>query len=243
MTALFISDLHLCDARPEIAQLFFDFLDDTVKGKASDLYILGDLFEYWIGDEDLELPFNAEVAAALRRIADSGTRVWLMHGNRDFLMGARFCEASGATLLQDPQLLDLNGTPTLLMHGDTLCTDDHVYQQFRRMVRDPQWQKTFLAAPAETRRQQAQAVRSRSEADKQTKSEKIMDVNPRAVEDAFRSHAYPRMIHGHTHRPAHHQHQVDDRQCERWVLQDWYESGGYLECDAAGCRVFSVNPR
>jgi UDP-2,3-diacylglucosamine hydrolase len=243
MTALFISDLHLAEARPEIARLYFDFLEHTVKGNAADLYILGDLFEYWIGDEDLDLPFNRDVATALRRVADAGTRVWLMHGNRDFLLGARFCETAGATLLQDPILLDLYGTQTLLMHGDTLCTDDLAYQQFRRMVRDPHWQRSFLALPVAARREQAQAVRSRSEADKQTKIEAIMDVNPGAVDAAFRGHAFPRMIHGHTHRPAHHRLDVDGHACERWVLQDWYLSGGYLQCDAAGCQVFPVNPR
>jgi UDP-2,3-diacylglucosamine hydrolase len=168
--------------------------------------------------------------------------LFFMHGNRDFLAAAGFEAASGARLVDDPQVLDLYGEPTLVMHGDTLCTDDLAYQQFRRMVRDPQWQQSFLALPVAARRQQAQAVRSRSEADKQTKTEAIMDVNPGAVDEAFRGHAYPRLIHGHTHRPAHHRLEVDGRPCERWVLQDWYLSGGYLQCDAAGCRVFSVNP-
>jgi UDP-2,3-diacylglucosamine hydrolase len=240
MAALFISDLHLAEARPQIARLYFDFLDRTVKGRAEDLYILGDLFEYWIGDEDLDMTFNRDAAAALRVVADAGTHVWLMHGNRDFLLGSRFCEAAGATLLQDTLLLDVYGTPTLLMHGDTLCTDDHAYQEFRRTVRDPQWQRSFLALPVETRRQQAQAVRSVSEAGKQIKSEKIMDVNSSAVDKAFRNHAYPRLIHGHTHRPAHHRLQVDGRTCERWVLQDWYLDGGYLQCDSTGCQVFSL---
>jgi UDP-2,3-diacylglucosamine hydrolase len=240
LAALFISDLHLTEARPHIAQLYFDFLTGTVKGKAAELYILGDLFEYWIGDEDLESPFNRDVAAALRDVAEAGTRVSLMHGNRDFLLGARFCEAAGAALLADPLQLDLYGTPTLLMHGDTLCTDDHAYQQFCHMVRDPQWQRTFLALPVDARRGQARAVRNMSDADKQTKSEAIMDVNAGAVDQAFRGHGYPRLIHGHTHRPAHHLHQVDGRTCERWVLQDWYLTGGYLQCDAAGCRVVPV---
>jgi UDP-2,3-diacylglucosamine hydrolase len=242
VTTIFISDLHLADSRPQIAKLFFEFLDDTVIGKAADLYILGDLFEYWIGDEDLEQPFNAEVASALRRVSDAGTWVWLLHGNRDFLLGERFCQVAGATLLQEPVVLDIEGTPTLIMHGDALCTDDVAYQQFRRMVRDPDWQKGFLALPAEARRQQAQAVRNRSEAEKQVKSESIMDVNGGAVDAMFREYKYPRMIHGHTHRPAHHRLQVDGRTCERWVLQDWYETGGYLECDAAGCAARAVGP-
>ena len=243
MTSLFISDLHLAEARPEIARLFFDFLDDRVKGKAAQLYILGDLFEYWIGDEDLEIPFNRDVAGALRATADSGTRVLLMHGNRDFLLGPGFCEAAGAALLADPTVVDLSGTSTLLMHGDTLCTDDLAYQRFRGMVRNSQWQQSFLAQPAAARRLQAQAARSASEESKQTKTEQIMDVNAAAVETVFRSHAVPRLIHGHTHRPAHHQHQIDGRPCERWVLQDWYRSGGYLRCDADGCRALPVEPR
>jgi UDP-2,3-diacylglucosamine hydrolase len=243
MSALFVSDLHLCEARPEIAQLFFDFLDTRVKGKAQQLYILGDLFEYWIGDEDLEQPFNYKVAAAIRAAADSGTRVFLMHGNRDFLLGPRFCAEAGATLLTDPTLIDLYGTPTLLLHGDTLCSDDLAYQGFRKMVRNEQWQQGFLALPVEARRAQAQAVRNRSEADKQTKSESIMDVNAGAVDAAFQQHNYPRMIHGHTHRPAHHRLQVAGNDCERWVLQDWYLDGGYLQCDAGGCQVLPLPTR
>jgi UDP-2,3-diacylglucosamine hydrolase len=163
-----------------------------------------------------------------------------MHGNRDFLLGPRFCAAASATLLQEPLLVDLYGTPTLLLHGDAQCTDDLPYQQFRSMVRDAKWQQSFLALPVAARRQQAQAVRSRSEADKQTKSEAIMDVNPAAVDEVFRGHGYPRMIHGHTHRPAHHKHRVDNHECERWVLQDWYVSGGYLECSVAGCSVHTI---
>jgi UDP-2,3-diacylglucosamine hydrolase len=243
VSTLFISDLHLSEERPALAQLFFDFLDGTVIGKTADLYILGDLFEYWIGDEDIEQPFNTAVASALRRVSDAGTRVWLMHGNRDFLLGERFCQAAGATLLQEPLVRDIEGTPTLILHGDTLCTDDVAYQQFRRMVRDPNWQKIFLELPVAARRQQAQAVRNRSEAEKQVKSESIMDVNGGAVDATFREHGHPRMIHGHTHRPAHHRLQVDGRACERWVLQDWYETGGYLECNAAGCAAHAVEAR
>jgi UDP-2,3-diacylglucosamine hydrolase len=241
MPALFISDLHLCEARPQIAELFFSFLDHQVKGKADALYILGDLFEYWIGDEDIEQPFNRRVVDAIRSVSDSGTPVFLMHGNRDFLLGRRFCDEAGATLLTDPTLIDLYGTPTLLMHGDTLCTDDTAYQDFRRMVRDDKWQQGFLALPAEARRAQAQAVRNRSESEKQVKSESIMDVNAGAVNDALKQQAYPRLIHGHTHRPALHKLSVAGHQCERWVLQDWYESGGYLQCNAAGCEAFPLH--
>jgi UDP-2,3-diacylglucosamine hydrolase len=242
MPALFISDLHLCEARPAIAALFFEFLRARARGRAEDLYILGDLIEYWIGDEDLEFPFNGEVAAAIRSVADSGTRVHLMHGNRDFLLGAEFCRASGATPLADPAPVDLFGTPSLLMHGDTLCTDDHAYLGFRAMVRDRGWQAAFLGLPPAERRRRAEDARGRSELEKQSKSAEIMDVNPAAVEAAFRDHRCARLIHGHTHRPAHHLHTVDGRPCERWVLPDWYQSGGYLECDAAGCHSRRVDP-
>jgi UDP-2,3-diacylglucosamine hydrolase len=129
------------------------------------------------------------------------------------------------------------------MHGDTLCTDDHAYLEFRAMVRDPGWQRTFLALPAAARRGQAEDARGRSETEKQSKTAKIMDVNPAAVEGVLRENAYPRLIHGHTHRPARHTHTVDGRSCERWVLPDWYQSGGYLECDPAGCRAGRVEPR
>jgi len=240
MPVLFISDLHLCEARPAIAALFFDFLASRVLGKAEELVILGDLFEYWIGDEDLDLAFNRAVADGIRRVADGGTRVSLMHGNRDFLLGARFCEASGAALLPDPTARELFGAATLLMHGDTLCTDDTAYLQFRAMVRDPAWQRAFLAQPVAARRRQAEDARGRSESEKQAKSAEIMDVNPAAVENVLRAHGYPRLIHGHTHRPARHAHLVDAHACERWVLPDWYETGGYLECDAAGCRALAV---
>jgi UDP-2,3-diacylglucosamine hydrolase len=242
MPALFISDLHLCEARPAIAALFFDFLQSRVRNRVEDLYILGDLFEYWIGDEDLEIPFNRDVAAAIRGVAGAGTRVHLMHGNRDFLLGADFCRVSGATLLADPALVDLFGKPTLLMHGDTLCTDDHAYLEFRAMVRDAGWQQAFLAQPAEARRRQAENARGRSETEKQSKSAEIMDVNPAAVDGVLRHHGYPRLIHGHTHRAARHLHVVDGRSCERWVLQDWYQSGGYLECTPAGCMAHPIEP-
>lgn len=242
MPAFFISDLHLCEDRPGVARLFFDFLAKRVTGSGADLYILGDLFEYWIGDEDLARPFNGEVAAAIRAVADSGIRVRLMHGNRDFLMGPRVCAETGATMLADPVVVELDGTRTLLMHGDTLCTDDHAYMDFRRMVRDAAWQRNFLALPVEARRQQAGAARRRSESEKQGKSAEIMDVNAAAVEAVLRNHGYPRLIHGHTHRPARHLHRVDGHDCERWVLQDWYASGGYLQCDKDGCRAFPLHP-
>jgi len=158
-----------------------------------------------------------------------------MHGNRDFLLDGDFSKACHGTLLEDPYALDLFGTRTVLMHGDTLCTDDVDYQKFRAQVRNPGWQKGFLALPLEQRKRQIEAVRQTSESEKTRKAPEIMDVNVGAVEAALREHGYPRLIHGHTHRPARHVHRVDGKTCERWVLADWYRTGSYLRCDANGC--------
>ncbi len=234
MTTLFISDLHLCREWPETNDLFFRFLRDRVPGSDA-LYILGDLFEYWAGDDDLGEPLHAEIAAALKQVSGGGIPVYFMHGNRDFLVGHEFARVTGAKLLEDPTVVDLHGTPTLLMHGDTLCTDDVKYQAFRAQVRDPAWQKDFLAKPLAARKAIIEDVREQSQREMKEKPPEIMDVNLSAVADAFRSHGYPRMIHGHTHRPAHHLHEVDGRVCERWVLTDWYDRGGYLEVSEAGC--------
>jgi len=238
---LFISDLHLCASRPEINRIFFEFLRREA-GRASDLYILGDLFEYWAGDDDIGDDLNREVADALAACAQKGTRVRIMHGNRDFLLGPGFAEASGARLLEDPTMLDLFGTKTLITHGDALCTDDHDYQAFRTQVRSPSWQKAFLTKPLAERKEMIAAARARSEAEKSRKPMEIMDVNQGAVEALLREHGYPRLIHGHTHRPARHEHRVDGRLCERWVLPDWYETGGALRCDENGCRAEKIRP-
>jgi len=236
---LFISDLHLCPTRPHIARLFEDFLN-SIAPDAEALYILGDLFEYWAGDDDLIDPFNAHIARLLRATADRGTRIHIMHGNRDFLLGELFMEECHADFLPDPTLIDIHGTPTLLMHGDTLCTDDHDYQHFRAMVREPQWQANFLAQPLAARKSQIEELRRKSESEKSHKSYEIMDTNTHAVAAALRLHHYPRLIHGHTHRPARHEHRLDDMLCERWVLPDWHETGGYLRCDSTACAAFEV---
>ena len=234
--SLFISDLHLSPDTPEATDTLLRFLRETAP-EAESLYVLGDLFEYWIGDEGLDQPYAMRIAQAFRALADRGVRVYFMHGNRDFLIGGRFAQTSGMQLLPDPTLVALYGTPTLLMHGDTLCSDDHEYQKFRAMVRDPAWQQTFLAKPLDERVRMAREVRGKSEQAKQVKDMTIMDVTPATVDDAFRAHHYARLIHGHTHRPAHHEHKVDGRDCERWVLADWYDHGSYLLCDANGCRA------
>lgn len=234
MPTLFISDLHLAPERPQITELFLGFTRTTARG-ADALYILGDLFEYWVGDDDLEDPLNGTVSSALSALAASDTAVHLMRGNRDVLLGSSFASRCHATLLDDPVLVNLYGTPTLLSHGDALCTDDVEYQRFRLYARDTGNQQKFLSQSLDARREQMRGMRAQSEASKQQKTGAIMDVAPAAVEALLRQHGYPRLIHGHTHRPAHHLHSVDGQACERWVLNDWYDTGGYLRCDAAGC--------
>lgn len=240
MSTLFISDLHLCTSRPQSNRSFFGFLEREARG-ARALYILGDLFEYWAGDDDLDDPFNATVAAALARLVASGVPTYLMHGNRDFVIGAAFARASGVALLPDPTLLPLYGLPTLLMHGDTLCTLDNDYQAFRREARSEAWIRNLLHQPLAERKAKIEALRRESEREKRGKPAQIMDVAPAEVEATLRRHGYPRLIHGHTHRPARHLHTVDGHVCERWVLADWYRGGSYLACDESGCRAVQLD--
>lgn len=237
---LFCSDLHLDESRPAIVAQFERFLREAAS-TADALYILGDLFEYWVGDDGIALPFNARIAA---RLADAAAAipVFFMHGNRDFLVADRFAAETGARLIADPTRIDLHGTATLLLHGDTLCTGDAQYQAFRRQVRDPQWQAVALARPIPERLAIAQAMREKSEGAKQGKAMAIMDVAPEAVERAFAESGCTVMIHGHTHRPGRHVHRVDGVERVRWVLADWYEKGGYLEATPAGLRAMDVNP-
>ncbi|HUP94469.1 MAG TPA: UDP-2,3-diacylglucosamine diphosphatase [Burkholderiales bacterium] len=237
--SLFISDLHLATDRPRIVEQFVAFLAGPGCGAAA-LYVLGDLFEYWAGDDDLEDPLNEGVAREFAALSGAGTDLAFMHGNRDLLVGREFARRSGARLIEDPTLVDLHGTPTLLMHGDTLCTDDMEYQKFRAYARNEANQTRFLTQPLATRRAEIEVLRARSESAKQGKASDIMDVNISAVEDALRREAYPRLIHGHTHRPARHLHVVDGHTCERWVLGDWYENGSYLRCDTNGCRAVAL---
>ena len=236
MPALFISDLHLTEERPEANERFIELLEDP--GRAADaLYILGDFFEYWIGDDDLGQPFNAVIAGLLKDLTRRGVKLYLMHGNRDFLIGEGFCKATGATLLQDPTVASIGGVKTLLVHGDTLCTDDVEYQAWRRKARDPAFQVAFLAKPLDERRQQVNQMREKSKQVVQGKTAEIMDVNDDAVRQAMRAHGVRRLIHGHTHRPGRHALEVDGERAERWVLPDWYGRGGYLTVDARGPKL------
>jgi UDP-2,3-diacylglucosamine hydrolase len=232
---LFISDLHLDESRPEIVAQFERFLGKVTPG-ADALYILGDLFEYWVGDDSIALPFPARVAAQLKAAA-SRVPVRFMHGNRDFVAAAGFAAGTGATIIADPTEIDLYGTRTLLMHGDTLCTDDDAYQAFRAQVRDPGWQAAALARPIAERIAIAQEMRLKSEGAKQGKAMAIMDVAPAAVERAFAESGCTQMIHGHTHRPARHVHRVGGVERVRWVLADWYERASYLEASPSGVRA------
>lgn len=238
--ALFISDLHLSPARPAIAERFLRFVAEEARS-ASALFILGDLFDRWIGDDDAEDGFNRRLLDALRGLAGSGVAVRLMHGNRDFVFSEAVARRGGLELLADPNLRDLFGTPTLLMHGDLLCTDDLRYQRYRARVRRPGLIRAFLALPRAVRRAIGGSLRGVSEKEKQVKTPVIMDVNAGAVEQALRSHGYPRLIHGHTHRPGKHVHLVDGHACERWVLADWYERGSYLRCDGRGCEAVTLD--
>lgn len=236
---LFISDLHLCVSRPHINRVFFTFME-RIAPKAQALYVLGDLFEYWAGDDDLDDSFNAQVISAFRNLSGQQVPFYIIHGNRDFLIGGEFARVCNAKLLPDSSLIDLYGTPTLLMHGDTLCTDDTAYQAFRAQVRDPAWQKGFLSQPLSERKTTIEKLRAQSEQEKSQKPESIMDVAPATVDKVLREHHYPRLIHGHTHRPAKHVHVVDGKNCERWVLSDWYQHGEYLRCDEAGCSAIKL---
>ncbi len=246
MATLFISDLHLDPARPEITALFLDFLDGEARS-ADALYILGDLFESWVGDDDPS-EAGAAVAERLAALADAGVPVSFMHGNRDFLVGRAYAQRAGMVLLPDPAVILLDGTPVLLTHGDLLCTGDVEYQAVRRQVRDPRWQAQMLAQPLPARLAFAQQARAASQAragalrDAGT-METVTDVDPATVDEWFTRYGVDTMIHGHTHRPAIHAAQVAGRACRRIVLGDWFEQGSVLRADADGRLDLSALPR
>jgi UDP-2,3-diacylglucosamine hydrolase len=237
-TAIFVSDLHLAPERPDITSAFFRFLENVAPGH-TDLFILGDLFEYWLGDDDVDDPLATEVARRLSALGP-GTSVRIMQGNRDVLLGNDYAIRCGAALMGDPTVVTIGGALTMLTHGDALCIDDLDYQRFRTYARNPDNQRAFLALPMAARRAQIQDMRRRSEQEKSGKPSEIMDVSQSAVAEALRAQRFLRMIHGHTHRPGHHLHTVDGRDCERWVLPDWHTTGGYLECGPGGCRLHEV---
>jgi len=239
LLTLLVADIHLHPSRPQTARLFGDFLAGKAKA-AHALYILGDLFDAWAGDDDLADPFNAGICATLKTLAQTGTQVFFLPGNRDFLVGDDFAAASGATLIADETIVDLGGVPTLLLHGDTLCDDDRAYQDFRATVRAPHWRREFLARPLAQRKAEIEALRGRSEQEKQTKRMTLMDASEATMLAAFRRHGVGRIIHGHTHRMARHVYNVDGRPCERWVLDDWDDDARALACDEGGCRLLKL---
>ena len=236
MSTLFVSDLHLDPARPEITALFLRFLQREA-ASADALYILGDLFEAWVGDDDPSST-GQQVADGLRRLADAGVPVYFVHGNRDFLVGQDYAGRAGMRILPDPAVVSLYGEPVLLMHGDLLCTDDHAYQAFRAQTRDPHWQAKFLAQPLAARQAFAAQARQASMSRQQdmidgdrASFEAVTDVNPQAVEATLARFGVATLVHGHTHRPAMHAVRIGDREGRRIVLGDWYEQDSVLRLD------------
>ncbi|MFT5722726.1 MAG: UDP-2,3-diacylglucosamine hydrolase [Motiliproteus sp.] len=230
MSTLFISDLHLQSERPLITRAFYDFLDQHAS-QADALYILGDFFNVWLGDDD-QTPLHREVAARLKTLSAQGTAVYLMHGNRDFLIGQKFCRQAGAILLDDPSRIDLYGTPALLMHGDSLCLDDRSYQRFRRFIRSPLTLGLLRHIPLALRRRIANDIKRKSGKAKSYKSAQIMDVTSAEVSRRLQSQGLNVLIHGHTHRPD--IHQVAGNPQQRIVLGDWDDLGWYLQWHTDG---------
>jgi len=235
MTILFISDLHLEAERPEIGEQFQSFLEGEAT-RAEALYILGDLFEYWVGDDDPN-PHYAVMKRAIRQLVDRGVPVWFMHGNRDFMIGEQFAEETGVTILDDPEPIELHGRKVLLSHGDALCTDDKHYQQMRLMTRNPEWQAMMRAKPLEERIAIAETARQQSQEYNAALDDDIMDVNQDAVVGTFRERGVDILLHGHTHRPAVHEVDLEDRTGKRIVLGDWYEQGSVVRWDENGPRL------
>ena len=238
MTTLFISDLHIDAGSPEIARQFIDLTGGEARN-AEALYILGDFFESWVGDDAAD-PCQVDAIAALKSLTDGGVPCFVMHGNRDFLLGERFCAMSGARLLADPVIVTLYGEPVLVMHGDALCTDDRAYQRLRATVRDPGWQRQFLGLSVAARRSLAGAARAGSQAHTAALEYTVADVNAGSVAAALRSAGTATLLHGHTHRPGIHPLTVDGRACTRIVLGDWHAKGSLLRWDRGGPELASL---
>jgi UDP-2,3-diacylglucosamine hydrolase len=232
--ALFISDLHLQPAHPATSAAFFDFLERHAR-RAQQLYLLGDLFEYWAGDDDISDPYHAQIIAALRSVSDAGVTVHWIAGNRDFLVGAGLAEAANLILLPETWVAEIAGQRVVVLHGDAQCTEDIKYMEFRAMVRQPAWQQQFTAMPLAQRKAIIAGLRADSRKEQGTKSYEIMDVTPQAIADVFAQTGTDIMIHGHTHRPA--LHVVDGKR--RYVLPDWEAEaspprGGWIAIDSRG---------
>ncbi|RRV15868.1 UDP-2,3-diacylglucosamine diphosphatase [Pseudomonas saudiphocaensis] len=229
---LLISDLHLEEQRPDISRAFLRFLK-TRAAQAEALYILGDFFEVWVGDDGMT-PFQHEIASALRTLSDGGTRLYLMHGNRDFMIGQAFCKEAGCTLLRDPHVATLGGERVLLMHGDSLCTRDEGYMRMRRLLRNPLSLFILHSLSLARRQKIASKLRSTSKKETRMKASDIVDVTPDEVLRVMRKHQVRTLIHGHTHRPASHALQIDGQAAQRIVLGDWDRQGWALQIDASG---------
>jgi UDP-2,3-diacylglucosamine hydrolase len=229
---LLISDLHLQEERPDITRAFLGFLGERARS-AEALYILGDFFEAWIGDDAMS-PYQLSICAALRQLSDGGTRIFLMHGNRDFLLGKAFCKAAGARLLRDPSVVEFNGQPVLLMHGDSLCTLDRGYMKLRRVLRNPLTLFVLRHLPLGTRQKLARKLRNESRAQTRLKASDIVDVTPEQIPRVMRAHGVLTLIHGHTHRPAVHRLDVNGQPARRIVLGDWDREAWALQVDAQG---------
>ena len=234
MAYCFISDLHLQESRPDITKAFLEFLDDTAS-KAEKLYILGDLFEAWIGDDD-QNNFISEIQAALLK-TNKTTKIFFLHGNRDFLIGTKFASSSGFELLHDPTIEEMFGNNVLLMHGDLLCTEDHDYQTFRKTSRDPKWQDEFLNKSIQERQEIALNLRTISKEATEIKKDEIMDVSTTEVIRIMEESSVNLLIHGHTHRPKSHNIKVNDQPAERIVLGDWDTYGWYIWMDSSSCEL------
>ncbi len=232
---LFISDLHLSAQRPDIAAQFLAYMQQRAS-KAEALYILGDLFDIWLGDDAIQTAHEI-IIDAIRQVSDRGIPVYFMHGNRDSLIGETFADKAGCQLLDDVCVIDLYGTPTLITHGDLLCTDDVEYQKFRAYIRDPAVIAEFMALSIEERIAKGKEFRKASQEANKQKSDEIMDVNQNAVESMLREHNVAQMIHGHTHRPNVHQFNLDEYAATRTVLGDWYTQGSQIYVDANGCQL------
>ncbi len=237
MSTLFISDLHLHESRPHITRAFFHFLQTQAK-QTEALYILGDFFDAWIGDDD-DAVLPQQVAAELFALHQQGTAIYFQHGNRDFLLGNAYASKAGMTLIAESTVIDLYGTASLLLHGDTLCTADKDYQQFRAMVRSSQWQQQILSQPLVARRALATQLREKSQSMNSLKADDIMDVTPTEVITQMSNAKVTRLIHGHTHRPGQHSLIVNQHPAERIVLGDWHSHGWCIKATATGCELHS----
>ncbi|NOU49749.1 UDP-2,3-diacylglucosamine diphosphatase [Pseudoalteromonas sp. JBTF-M23] len=228
----FISDLHLSDEHPQITQAFFDFLAVHMNDDVDALYILGDFFEVWIGDDE-QSPLALEVANKLKAVAQTGIPIFFTHGNRDFLLGKRYAKQANMTLLPEQHVVDLYGTPTLVLHGDEMCIDDIAYQKFRKKSRGWWWPKLILSLPLSVRRNIAKNGRAKSKAKQMNQAADILDVTPSAVLEMFERYNVAHMIHGHTHRPDVHTYKHNNKQLTRTVLGDWYSQSSYLVVNEA----------